>query len=405
MIHLITFINLFLAGNRLPVFLFVDGFAVFSFFLSVQYIIEKFTMDKHSRFTPLELLILFFVMLSVISFVFFFQKDNPASISAYMYGIHLLLLPVFLFFVVKKLDIEEKKTVIRVVIYLNLFLVSVGLLLYLLQPDFYTQFLRENFAQQGYDAVWQIYGRMQSYLGSTAVGNIAAVSIILMCIDEMRSRLRTIYLSLLIIAGLLAQQRSGITITLIAFTYYAFTIRSEKLRSKLVALAILVVLTGVLFVTFEYRYQGLKADTIITHIYTKMVDEFIFGNPLQEREEGYIKGWKLLFEYPLGLGLGATTSAADSYGANPGGQIVDANFLRILGDLGLAGLLAFMSIIYFAIWKSMIIEKTSAWILLLLFYCFQALGTNIFDSLYVSHSFWLYLGLMDSWNVKSMQSG
>jgi len=96
------------------------------------------------------------------------------------------------------------------------------------------------------------------------------------------------------------------------------------------------------------------------------------------------------------LGIGATTSAADSQGAHPGGQVVDANYIRILADLGFIGFASFLMILFFVLIKSLKLKNGFAYLSIIAIYCMQALGTNIFDSQYVVHIFWLLLGFIDS---------
>jgi hypothetical protein len=75
---------------------------------------------------------------------------------------------------------------------------------------------------------------------------------------------------------------------------------------------------------------------------------------------------------------------------------VDANFLRIWADLGILGFGTFIMIILFALRRALATGEPFAWTLIVLIYCVQALGSNVFDNFYVSHLFWLLLGVIDS---------
>jgi hypothetical protein len=149
-------------------------------------------------------------------------------------------------------------------------------------------------------------------------------------------------------------------------------------------------------ILFGYRYKDRMPFDLIEYTKVRVADELILGNPFEERMVSFNKGWEVISEYPLGLGVGANTSGADSAGANPGGQVVDANFLRIWADLGILGFGTFIMIILFALRRALATGEPFAWTLIVLIYCVQALGSNVFDNFYVSHLFWLLLGVIDS---------
>jgi len=94
--------------------------------------------------------------------------------------------------------------------------------------------------------------------------------------------------------------------------------------------------------------------------------------------------------------LGATTSAADLAQANLGGQVVDANYMRILSDLGLPGLSLFLFINGAVLWSLRKKPNRFAFMAALAIYGIVALGTNVFDHYYMGHFYWLLVGIMTS---------
>jgi hypothetical protein len=105
-------------------------------------------------------------------------------------------------------------------------------------------------------------------------------------------------------------------------------------------------------------------------------------------ERGYAPGFKYLSEYPMGVGLGATSSAAELAGLSRWGQVVDANLMRIAADLGIIGLLAFIFVLGRAGLSALRTAQPVPWLTFLLAYLVVMIGTNTLDSYYVSHVFW-----------------
>ncbi len=66
------------------------------------------------------------------------------------------------------------------------------------------------------------------------------------------------------------------------------------------------------------------------------------------KDRGYGAGVAYFIEFPLGVGLGGTSSAAENNGLTTRGQVVDANFMRILADLGFQGLASFLFVLIVA---------------------------------------------------------
>jgi hypothetical protein len=102
--------------------------------------------------------------------------------------------------------------------------------------------------------------------------------------------------------------------------------------------------------------------------------------------------------FPLGVGLGATLSASEQASNSGLGQVVDANFARILADTGFLGLLLFLGIIAIALFISIKNRSLLFFSITILFYSFQALGTNVFDSFICIHLFWIFLGILNNKN-------
>lgn len=392
--HLVPFLNIFLSNKPLKTFLFVDSFGIFAVFLCIHYV-SKRLLNISIGFSKLDFFVLLYIILSIFSFLLYLQPNNPASMLAYAYGIHHVVFPISLYFTVKYLNLDSQKFLLKYICYLNLFLIIVGFVMHYFKPDFFTEYLNNILVQKGYTETWQLYSRMQSYFGSTSIGNIAGVTILLISMLKMKFILKTLIFSSMIVAAFLSHQRGGIIVVIIAASYYLFS-KDKHFLKKSVSIIVIIFFIFLLVNAFEYistRSTGLSFTR-----YTKnlIVYDIFSENILKERLGGYIKGWNFFLEYPLGLGIGATLSAADVSFAHPEGQVVDANFMRILADLGFEGIIIFIFIITFSIKSALKRKNPLAWVLLISIYCGQMLGTNVLDSFYVSHTFWLLLGIIDT---------
>jgi hypothetical protein len=123
-------------------------------------------------------------------------------------------------------------------------------------------------------------------------------------------------------------------------------------------------------------------------------------------DRGYGPGLAYMVDFPFGVGLGGTSSGAQAAGLAARGQVVDANFMRILTDLGLLGLWSFVAILFLAA-RSALKKKDDSvgWMLLIGLICLICLGTNTLDSYYVSHCFWMFLGAIDTRDRVSRSTG
>jgi hypothetical protein len=199
----------------------------------------------------------------------------------------------------------------------------------------------------------------------------------------------------LIVAALLSQQRGGILGIILVLSYFVF-VKKESMKRKMIFVIIgFSLISGLMFYS-TFKYEEILPYNLIEYTRDRLISTESIKSIFKERESGREKGWELIAEYPLGLGIGATTGGADYAGANKIGAIVDANFFRITVDLGIQGILIFFIIIIFSLKSALKKENSFLWLIVIGVYCAQALGSNVFDNFYVSHMFWLLLGIMDS---------
>jgi hypothetical protein len=394
LLHLLLFCGLVLPlpGGK-PAYI-VDAATLFPAFLMLCY---WHSSTSTARITTLDFAVIIYMTISVLSGFLFFQPGNPSSPTAYFYGLHYFVLPMFLYFAVKAFNSSRQYKLLRWVCYLNIFAVVIGIILFFWRPDFY--YIKIASELVGPDEVfedWQVFGRMQSYMGSTALGSIITATIILTVLLRLPNNWVMFVLPTMFLGSILTFQRAGFVTTAIA-TIYALTKLHHAFSIKL-KLIMPVVCLVLLTVGIAY-HSRLDENSLV-----RIMDKYSLGS-LQEsldlQKRGYVPGLAYIKDFPMGVGLGATSSVADTMGLAGRGQVVDANFMRILADLGILGLISFLAVLIAAARSALKRENGFGWLLLFGLTILICVGTNTLDSYYVSHSFWLFLGVIDTRDTRS----
>lgn len=388
-IHLLILTNVMRTGSQISTVV-IDVIAVYSLLVAIS-IVSKKLCTADIKFSWLDIAVIVYLTYSTASIVLYFIPSNPASVKGFLYGVHLLILPSFIFFTVRNFDDVNQEKLLRLIIYLHLFMAVTGLVLFVWRPEFYTNNLRTQYSQQGYDDLWQLYSRLNSYMGSTATGILSAITIALLPMVKVRQLLKYVFVMVLMVTVLLTQQRGAYITMAISLLVFVSHSKRYMLRSFLVLAAIFIV---------AIMYLNTTSNTAVSSVYSIVVNritlDILHGDYASERGHSFQKGLDISAQFPFGMGAGATTSAADDAGANPLGQVVDSNYMRIACDLGYFGLYLFIALILTAIFTIFRNNKNKHYLLILFIYLFQANFTNVFDVYYVNHLFWLFLGLINA---------
>jgi hypothetical protein len=386
-LHIAPILNLFgvLPGGK-PAYI-IDLATLIPIALSFRY----WTASRwnHTK-TVLDAAVTSYLLFSILSIVLYLQPDNPSNFLAYFYGVHYFVLPMFLYYAIKAINRSRQTKFLLILCYLNVFAFALGILLYFTRPEFYNNYLRELlYASKGeLLAEWQVFGRMQSYLGSTSMGVIAAMTIILLIQIGVSFGQLILFLPILYFGVVITFQRGGIFVSSIALSYAIY-----KMRGSLIYKSMIIMVLIVLIAVGIYQLTGIEASII-----ERLSDKYSsssFSESLDERR-GYGPGLAYFKDFPLGVGLGGTSSGAEGAGLASRGQVVDANFMRILTDLGIVGLLLFFTVLWFAVRSAFRRENGLGWAIIIGSVCIVCIGTNTLDSYYISHSFWMLLGVIDT---------
>jgi hypothetical protein len=393
-LHLvIAYVCLLHLGPLLNLFALLPGARVFPIttaghLLMVYLTMRYFNNVRRAGLSRLDMVVTGFLVWSLASFVLYFQKDNPSEIGAYAYGVHLYVMPMFGFFAVKMLSIEQQQKALSFLLWSNMFTLVFGLYLWWARPDFYTYFLREVLFTNLEDwSDFLIYRRLQSYLGSTSLGLICAMTVALAGAVGSSAPKAIFVLGVAVPAVVLSFQRGGQVGTFLALIYLIILGRgSRALRPVILAGGIAIGAAAVVGITMQSEggleyYLSRKND---------------YNASVLEGRRGYTVGMDYVTAFPLGVGLGGSGNAASGAGLAQWDKVVDANFMRIFADLGVEGLLMFLLILGMGVYSGLRRRKNAGLSCIIVIYAVVAIGTNVFDGHLTPQLFWLILGMADT---------
>lgn len=246
--------------------------------------------------------------------------------------------------------------------------------------------------------------RLLSYFGDpTVLGNISVISlpIFIYLIRQKNSFinsriLRTLVFIILFSGTILSFARSA---WVACFVYIIYLVVVDN---KYVILRLISSIFLILLIPFFNVFVNLKLDNLVLVELQKRIESL--GSSFEERNSQIEYGLSIIFNSPMGIGLGQAGHKSFSGDILKG--VFDNNYLRIFAETGFFGFLSLLLIIFVSIYMSIRCTQNSElkdlrkllFIILLIFY-FQAVGSNILDLHYSSFLFWSFLGIL-SWTYK-----
>ena len=351
--------------------------------LALTYLVRR----TYTRLSWLDVAILVYAGWSIASLILFLQPGNPSRIGAYAFGVYHFVLPIACYFAAKSIAPAERQRLIDGLLVLNTFALTYGMYLYFTRPAFYLNYLTDRLSASGELQEWQYFARLQSYLGSTSVGYLAGVSVVLVTIaSPALRRLLPLLVPVFVAAAALSLQRASLIGVALALLYLVTLTRVRfYVRVLVMASMAATVVYGLVRLESSFRER----------LQSRATTEMVEGAEGFFAERGYRYGLMYLKDFPLGVGVGATSSAAANAGLLSRIEVADANFMRIAADLGPQGLLMFLGVLVTAALRATRKERRFAWLTILTVHCGIMLTTNVFDSFYVSHAFWTVLAVLD----------
>lgn len=378
---LVNFACLFWAGIRVGV---VN--AAIMMLIVINYSFRKASSTKITA-SKTTLLIIVYVLYNLFSILIGVLNGYSASIgiSEFSNG----LLPIIFYFVALEMsDVEESKFV-KSFIYACLFLVLVGIFMYIVKPSIYFEYIQRidgNFSLETYLTA----PRMHSFTGSVVLGSIACMGLALE-MDFLVSRIKVhlaILLSVILLIGIiLTMQRSAWVFAVMTIMLMSISTFNNKRRSfRLIIIYVVIVI--IVFAIAASAYPNL-AEWALSRI-TSMT------TAIGERNADWHYVWKQGIETLAGSGLGTRGHRAMYIGNI---TIVDANYFKMIFEIGLIGTILFIGIMTSTIIKGFRnYRRCVAYLCIVLGILLQAIGSSTLTFQLVVPMFWFAIGRINREN-------
>lgn len=331
--------------------------------------------------------------------IVFIQRSDA---TLFFYGMHMTVLPVLFFFGGKLTG--GKEDTIRVIWLVGLCHILIALAFYKpvleLMPaplSAYMSAVNKLLTSRIHEEEqWGLLARLRSTLDSLSFGNIASVTALISCYFTL-IRFRWFYLLALtvsILSVILCNQRSAWVGTLLGLiTLAAFMTSRRKFTFVFTLSAILIILL--------YMVINLLSNELLQYMSDRCRDVLSGGREaIGSRSSQWEFAYNIFSDYPFGIGIGQL--GHKSVGISAKG-VYDGNYQKILAETGFLGAFFFLLILFEPIKYFLTSLKRASnlqilLLVLLIFYMFQAVGTNVWDLYYCAPIFWLLLGLFANKN-------
>lgn len=346
-----------------------------------------------------------------------------SSVKLWIYGLGVTGVPMLFYYVGRNLSLDTEK-MLRVVWVIGMVHVVLGILLYeqFPYPSWWKQVLGfVNLVIKKGTFGTGLALRMMSMNGSLAFGVLSTTTLLLSIYFFLRYNLKTkyaLYSAISMLAVFFSLQRSAWFMAIFAIFALLLlwfdpltkldsrqNIRYKKVDGIMYLRLCNIIIMILLLIIMAILLRSLLEENVLGQIESRFTLASI-GIGLQERRVQQIEGWQIFTKYPLGVGLGQlgfTAIFSDISGCYP--KVPDGNYIKIIGELGIVGLIfqitffipAALSLFKVIPVKYSNKQKYMQMMLLCLViiqYYSQAVGTNVWDLYYVNALFWLFTGLM-----------
>lgn len=314
-----------------------------------------------------------------------------------------LVIPQFFYFLagfsIEKTEGNNINKIVKIIVSLNFISIISAIILYYTMPDFYYTYA-QNILSDIFNFEESNYPRMIGYYGnSMLMGIVCSITIPLAFMTNYNGWIRLLIVSTAIIGSILTLQRASIItsilsfIFLIAINYKKTNITRKNILQILFFAIIFLISISILIDTSTFELISSAIDRSTDRLGT-------LGESLNEREDQYQQFSQAFFQHPLGLGIGMMSHVTAGYQFKY--SVPDSNYLRILGEINISGLISFLLTVIISIINGYK-NKNYNLIVVVLIYLVIATGTNAFDFYYASYIFWFSLGVLCASNFKKIK--
>ena len=373
------------------------------FLFSVYYAVKLSFAPSSSKFIKIFFSgYIFYNLFSLINYVF-----NGMPIYCYYWEVSCGILPMFAFYVgiySKKID----NNFYNKIFYSCVFALVIGLYLYLTMPDWYLSWKMDNIFNLWYhtkesdEHYFLEYGRFTSFFSSPYFSSAVGVLCLSIALSYVfRYGIKAIYFIAIILSLLclfLTQQRvavvygAGIFIT---YQLYQLFLRERRIYRFFVV----EIVVFVIFVVFLSYYSNMleRVDLVLDAALQRMDT---LDSAVDERSDQYreiMNEWKNVF-FGHGLGSGGHTAVQMGYVG-----ITDGNYHKILYEIGITGIIGFVSLILLTLIRGLKnLQYLSLELMIICYYLVAMIGQNILEFRFIVIPLWYCIGRV--WNKPYLNS-
>lgn len=371
--------------------------------IALIYLIIRSSSFIGVLFSRKSRIFLFFVILEIVSFINYVILDYSRNIvyenpELLIQGISYLLIPQLLFYYlgfnqsIENQDYWQKNFIVILFIFALVFLY--GIYLHFSRPDYFNLFLERIFLNDPETGYKTIYPKFTIYWNSMIVGVLGVAFFWLNILIKNHSLFyRFLFSMIFLTAVVFSTQRGAWLSFLISGLIVLFmTFKSWRPLKYLFYLS----LTGVILL-FIPKFLVIESNYEIFIDLLNRLDNI--EHALADRSNQFDNFLFLISRYPFGIGLGLLSHKASNLGLSL--TTPDGNYYRIFGEIGLLGFISFFILIVFSIYKAYKTRIIFLFVILVIF-CLQAIGTNVFDLYASSFLFWYIIGFVNGYNTLSV---
>jgi hypothetical protein len=333
------------------------------------------TVLKIYRIDTFFILFIFYIFAQ--SLLYFIIPTNGINRIAILMGWFLQIIPMAGFFISRKLNFE--KFCIQI-IYVVIIHSLIGILLY--QPF--------NFVNQSLPVVSKLkdgfgFIRMTSVAGSIGFGNLLVLGFIL------AFYYKKIYLPLFTFCVFFSMQRSAWLSVVIVFLVNLLMIIKTGHYKKI---SINIIVYGVFILCLIFFVQIAINSSIGNYILLRLDS---FDSASSERMGQWQRGIQNFSANPIGVGVGQAGQIAANIVDTSSPPVADGDFLRILSEYGISGVLLILTIMIFSLFLFIFKKLSNAEMCVLtIIICsaFQMTGSNITECFFNNFILWIFIGKM-----------
>ena len=342
---------------------------------------------KKSRYIKIidsktTLLVIAFIFYNLIMIYIGVLNGYPAliGISEFSNGV----LPIIFYFVALNMSNFEEFKFVKSFTYACLFLVLIGIIMYITKPDIYFDYMQRSIIHY-HQETYLASPRMHSFVGSVVVGSVACMAFALEInfLISKRKYYRAILSSVILLIGIiLTMQRSSWLFAVIAIMLISLSILSDKTKSfrPIIKFGFIIFMLSVI--------AALIIPNLIEIILNRI--SLINVDAITERSAdwGYVleQGIATLFGGGLGTGGHRAMFIRDI-------TIRDNNYFKMIYEIGLIGNIMLIGIMISTILKGIFnYRKYAVYVCIVLGILFQSIGSNTLSFQLVTPMFWFAVG-------------